>query len=79
MFGFGGRTLALAEKHRWMPSSQRRDFAVIKTLANLKPEICELSFLPISHHQSSFHEEYKKKKDESCIESESKDQWQHIQ
>ncbi|XP_069812145.1 ceramide kinase-like protein, partial [Dendropsophus ebraccatus] len=35
MFGFGGRTLALAEKHRWMPSSQRRDFAVIKTLANL--------------------------------------------
>ncbi|MGH0139710.1 UNVERIFIED_CONTAM: hypothetical protein FKN15_071861 [Acipenser sinensis] len=36
MFGFGGRTLALAEKHRWMPSSQRREFAVIKTLANLK-------------------------------------------
>ncbi|XP_077304248.1 ceramide kinase-like protein isoform X2 [Lithobates pipiens] len=78
MFGFGGRTLALAEKHRWMPSSQRRDFAVIKTLANLKPESCELSFLPISH-QSSFHGEHKKKKDENCVEPESKDQWQHIQ
>ncbi|KAG9477414.1 hypothetical protein GDO78_002681 [Eleutherodactylus coqui] len=64
MFGFGGRTLALAEKHRWMPSSQRRDFAVIRTLANLKPESCDLSFLPISNHQLSYHH---------------KDQWQHIQ
>jgi ceramide kinase-like protein len=36
MFGFGGRTLALAERHRWMPPGQRREFAVIKTLANLK-------------------------------------------
>ncbi|KAI2660849.1 Ceramide kinase-like protein [Labeo rohita] len=36
MFGFGGRTLALAERHRWMPPSQRREFALIKTLANLK-------------------------------------------
>uniref|UniRef100_A0A4W3ISI8 Ceramide kinase-like n=1 Tax=Callorhinchus milii TaxID=7868 RepID=A0A4W3ISI8_CALMI len=35
MFGFGGRTLALAEKHRWMPPNQRRDFAIIKTLTNL--------------------------------------------
>ncbi|XP_041118457.1 ceramide kinase-like protein isoform X3 [Polyodon spathula] len=49
MFGFGGRTLALAEKHRWMPSSQRREFAVIKTLANLKPEECELIFLPLKN------------------------------
>uniref|UniRef100_A0A8B9MCE2 Ceramide kinase C-terminal domain-containing protein n=1 Tax=Accipiter nisus TaxID=211598 RepID=A0A8B9MCE2_9AVES len=38
MFGFGARTLALAEKHRWMPSNQRKDFAFIKTLADLKPE-----------------------------------------
>ncbi|XP_067301208.1 ceramide kinase-like protein [Pseudorasbora parva] len=45
MFGFGGRTLALAERHRWMPPSQRREFALIKTLANLKPEDCELSFI----------------------------------
>ncbi|XP_017534582.1 ceramide kinase-like protein isoform X1 [Manis javanica] len=46
MFGFGGRTLALAEKHRWMSPNQRRDFAVIKALAKLKPEDCEISFLP---------------------------------
>ncbi|XP_051878125.1 ceramide kinase-like protein isoform X2 [Pristis pectinata] len=46
MLGFGGRTLALAEKHRWMPSKERREFAVIKTLANLKSEDYELSFLP---------------------------------
>ncbi|XP_016379127.1 ceramide kinase-like protein isoform X2 [Sinocyclocheilus rhinocerous] len=45
MFGFGGWTLALAERHRWMPPSQRREFALIKTLANLKPEDCELSFI----------------------------------
>ncbi|XP_064183396.1 ceramide kinase-like protein isoform X2 [Anguilla rostrata] len=45
MFGFGGRTLALAERHRWMPPSQRREFAMIKSLANLKPEDCEVSFL----------------------------------
>uniref|UniRef100_A0A674K2U0 Ceramide kinase like n=1 Tax=Terrapene triunguis TaxID=2587831 RepID=A0A674K2U0_9SAUR len=50
MFGFGARTLALAEKHRWMPSNQRRDFAVIKTLASLKyAEECELSFLPLKN------------------------------
>lgn len=47
MFGFGGRTLALAERHRWMPPGQRREFAVIKTLAHLKPEDCELSFLSV--------------------------------
>ncbi|KAF5910667.1 hypothetical protein HPG69_004756 [Diceros bicornis minor] len=48
MFGFGGRTLALAEKHRWMSPNQRRDFAVIKALAKLKPEDCEISFLPFN-------------------------------
>uniref|UniRef100_A0A8C3CZP9 Ceramide kinase C-terminal domain-containing protein n=1 Tax=Cairina moschata TaxID=8855 RepID=A0A8C3CZP9_CAIMO len=63
MFGFGARTLALAEKHRWMPSNQRKDFAFIKTLADLKPEECELSFLPLQIPQ------------EDC----SKDQWHKIQ
>uniref|UniRef100_A0A4W4EIZ1 DAGKc domain-containing protein n=1 Tax=Electrophorus electricus TaxID=8005 RepID=A0A4W4EIZ1_ELEEL len=48
MFGFGGRTLALAGTHRWMPPSQRRDFALLKTLASLKPEACEFSFVPSS-------------------------------
>ncbi|XP_075685652.1 ceramide kinase-like protein isoform X2 [Rhinoderma darwinii] len=79
MFGFGGRTLALAEKHRWMPSSQRRDFAVIKTLANLKPDSCDLSFLPISNQELTFHGHRKKKNQDNSFESESKDQWQHIQ
>ncbi|XP_037379557.1 ceramide kinase-like protein [Talpa occidentalis] len=51
MFGFGGRTLALAEKHRWMSPNQRRDFAVIKALAKLKPEDCEISFLPLNSSQ----------------------------
>ncbi|EHB09170.1 Ceramide kinase-like protein [Heterocephalus glaber] len=51
MFGFGGRTLALAEKYRWMSPSKRRDFAVIKTLTRLKPEDCEISFLPFNGSQ----------------------------
>uniref|UniRef100_A0A8C9L2M8 Ceramide kinase C-terminal domain-containing protein n=1 Tax=Serinus canaria TaxID=9135 RepID=A0A8C9L2M8_SERCA len=67
MFGFGARTLALAEKHRWMPSSQRKDFAFIKTLADLKPEECELSFLPLQILQEDTHEK------------DGKDQWQKIQ
>uniref|UniRef100_A0A8C8UKW8 Ceramide kinase-like n=1 Tax=Peromyscus maniculatus bairdii TaxID=230844 RepID=A0A8C8UKW8_PERMB len=46
MFGFGGRTLALAEKYRWMSPSRRRDFAVLKALAKLQPEDCKISFLP---------------------------------
>ncbi|XP_028292022.1 ceramide kinase-like protein [Gouania willdenowi] len=46
MFGFGGRSLALAEKKRWMSSSRRREYALIKTLARLRPEECQLSFLP---------------------------------
>ncbi|XP_032335763.1 ceramide kinase-like protein [Camelus ferus] len=51
MFGFGGRALALAEKHRWMPPNQRKDFAIIKALAKLKPEDCEISFLPFNSSQ----------------------------
>ncbi|XP_075937998.1 ceramide kinase-like protein [Anarhichas minor] len=46
MFGFGGRSLARAEKKRWMPSSRRREYALVKTLARLRPEDCQLSFLP---------------------------------
>ncbi|XP_071977684.1 ceramide kinase-like protein [Engystomops pustulosus] len=74
MFGFGGRSLALAEKHRWMPSSQRRDFAVIKTLASLKPDNCELSFVPISSQQLPFH--HKRKHEDNLPED--KDEWKHI-
>ncbi|XP_040057034.2 ceramide kinase-like protein [Gasterosteus aculeatus] len=46
MFGFGGRSLARAEKKRWMPSARRREYAVVKTLARLRPDDCLLSFLP---------------------------------
>uniref|UniRef100_A0A3B5MXR4 Ceramide kinase-like n=1 Tax=Xiphophorus couchianus TaxID=32473 RepID=A0A3B5MXR4_9TELE len=46
MFGFGGRSLARAEKKRWMSSSRRREYAVVKTLVRLRPEDCQLSFLP---------------------------------
>nr|XP_043909029.1 ceramide kinase-like protein [Solea senegalensis] len=48
MFGFGGQSLARAEKKRWMPSSQRREYALVKTLARLKPEYCHLSFIPVT-------------------------------
>ncbi|XP_071603303.1 ceramide kinase-like protein isoform X2 [Heliangelus exortis] len=78
MFGFGARTLALAEKHRWMPSNQRKDFAFIKTLAELKPEECELSFLPLQVPQEDSQENDRKKK-EKMRKKGSKDQWQKIQ
>ncbi|KAM4731573.1 ceramide kinase-like protein [Anableps anableps] len=53
MFGFGGRSLARAEKKRWMSSSRRREYAVVKTLARLRPEDCQLSFLPEKSSKSS--------------------------
>ncbi|XP_074857887.1 ceramide kinase-like protein [Carettochelys insculpta] len=78
MFGFGARTLALAEKHRWMPSSQRRDFAVIRTLASLRPEECELSFLPLNTLLQDSQENNRQKK-ERLKKSDSKAQWHTIQ
>ncbi|XP_048454517.1 ceramide kinase-like protein [Rhincodon typus] len=80
MFGFGGRTLALAEKHRWMPSSQRKEFAVIKTLTNLKPENCELSFL-LSENVHVVAQKGERNEDEmNAIEQRNdEDKWQTIQ
>uniref|UniRef100_A0A8D0DYP7 Ceramide kinase like n=1 Tax=Salvator merianae TaxID=96440 RepID=A0A8D0DYP7_SALMN len=78
VFGFGSRSLALAEKYHWMPSDRRKEFAVIKTLANLKPEDCELSFLPLKQHLQQGTQEYNRKKRER-FQSDSKDQWQRIQ
>ncbi|CAF90927.1 unnamed protein product, partial [Tetraodon nigroviridis] len=46
MFGFGAQSLARAEKKRWMPSPRRREYALVKTLARLRPEDCQISFLP---------------------------------
>nr|XP_012418087.1 PREDICTED: ceramide kinase-like protein isoform X3 [Odobenus rosmarus divergens] len=73
MFGFGGRTLALAEKNRWMSPNQRRDFAVMKALAKLKPEDCEIAFLPCI---SSC--DLQERKAEGSPKS-GNDQWQTIQ
>ncbi|XP_047226179.1 ceramide kinase-like protein isoform X2 [Girardinichthys multiradiatus] len=53
MFGFGGRSLARAEKKRWMSSSRRREYALVKTLARLRPEDCQLSFLSAKTSSSS--------------------------
>uniref|UniRef100_A0A3B4U7A5 Ceramide kinase-like n=1 Tax=Seriola dumerili TaxID=41447 RepID=A0A3B4U7A5_SERDU len=57
MFGFGGRSLARAEKKRWMPSSRRREYALVKTLARLRPEDCQLSFLPTKKSTTNLFEQ----------------------
>ncbi|KAL7385592.1 hypothetical protein ABVT39_024786 [Epinephelus coioides] len=57
MFGFGGRSLARAEKKRWMPSSRRREYALVKTLARLRPEDCQLSFLPAKKSNRDQHQD----------------------
>uniref|UniRef100_A0A8C6F521 Ceramide kinase like n=1 Tax=Monodon monoceros TaxID=40151 RepID=A0A8C6F521_MONMO len=74
MFGFGGRALALAEKHRWMSPNQRMDFAVIKALAKLKPEECEISFLPFNDPQ-----DLEERRAQGSLKSDCNDQWQMIQ
>lgn len=74
MFGFGGRTLALAEKYRWMSPSQRRDFAIIKTLAKLKPEDCKISFLLAGCSQNK-----QERKSQRSAESDCGGHWQTIQ
>ncbi|XP_057602263.1 ceramide kinase-like protein [Hippopotamus amphibius kiboko] len=74
MFGFGGRALALAEKHRWMSPSQRMDFALIKALAKLKPEDCEISFLPFNSSQN-----LEERRAQGSPKSDCNDQWQMIQ
>uniref|UniRef100_A0A8C8ZGS9 Ceramide kinase like n=1 Tax=Prolemur simus TaxID=1328070 RepID=A0A8C8ZGS9_PROSS len=74
MFGFGGRTLALAEKYRWMSPNHRRDFAVMKALAKLKPEDCEISFLPFNSS-----EDVQERRAHGSPKSDYNDQWQMIQ
>ncbi|XP_006864077.1 PREDICTED: ceramide kinase-like protein isoform X6 [Chrysochloris asiatica] len=74
MFGFGGQTLALAEKHRWMSPNQRRDFAVIKALAKLKPEDCEISFLPLKCSQ-----DLQERRVQGSPKSDYTGQWQKVQ
>ncbi|KAF3843306.1 hypothetical protein F7725_002155 [Dissostichus mawsoni] len=40
MFGFGEQCLARAEKKRWMSSTRRREYALVKTLARLRTVSC---------------------------------------
>ncbi|KAJ8416928.1 hypothetical protein AAFF_G00328060 [Aldrovandia affinis] len=79
MFGFGGHTLALAERHRWMPPSQRREFAVIKTLANLKPEDCELSFLPVKQGGTRETRRGESARNDRASASEEDEAWQTVE
>ncbi|XP_053352129.1 ceramide kinase-like protein isoform X2 [Clarias gariepinus] len=48
MLGFGGQALAVAERLNWIPPTQRHELALITALAQLRPEDCELSFIPSS-------------------------------
>ncbi|XP_038645186.1 ceramide kinase-like protein isoform X2 [Scyliorhinus canicula] len=80
MFGFGGTTLALAEKYRWMPSNQRKEFAVIKALTNLKPEDCELSFLPTENAHMADQKGKRNEDERNTIEQcNDEDKWQTMQ
>uniref|UniRef100_A0A8C6D154 Ceramide kinase like n=1 Tax=Moschus moschiferus TaxID=68415 RepID=A0A8C6D154_MOSMO len=74
MFGFGGRALAVAEDHRWMSPNQRMDFAIMKALAKLKPEECEISFLPFNSSQ-----DLEERRAQGYPKSDCNDQWQMIQ
>ncbi|KAK1902458.1 Ceramide kinase-like protein [Dissostichus eleginoides] len=67
MFGFGGQCLARAEKKRWMSSTRRREYALVKTLARLRPEDCQLSFLPAK--KSNRH------KDSGSVDAEVEESW----
>ncbi|KAM9486150.1 ceramide kinase-like protein [Clarias gariepinus] len=60
MLGFGGQALAVAERLNWIPPTQRHELALISALAQLRPEDCELSFIPSStgdHAQSEVQED----------------------
>ncbi|XP_061696899.1 ceramide kinase-like protein isoform X2 [Syngnathoides biaculeatus] len=67
MFGFGGRSLARAEKKRWMPSSRRRKYALVKTLARLRPEDCQLSFR--TSHKTDLDQDDEQDGDSEGVES----------
>ncbi|TWW81138.1 ceramide kinase-like protein isoform X1 [Takifugu flavidus] len=64
MFGFGAQSLARAEKKRWMPSSQRREYALVKTLARLRPEDCQISFLPSNRTNRNLSEQQDQQQDQ---------------
>ncbi|XP_040004788.1 ceramide kinase-like protein [Xiphias gladius] len=76
MFGFGGQSLARAEKKRWMSSSRRREYALVKTLARLRPEDCQLSFLPAKKSTRNLFEHRDEDQDvDHDPESEGEESW----
>ncbi|XP_023192867.1 ceramide kinase-like protein isoform X6 [Xiphophorus maculatus] len=75
MFGFGGRSLARAEKKRWMSSSRRREYAVVKTLVRLRPEDCQLSFLPAKSSGSSLFGQQDQGEDEELDTKSAEESW----
>ncbi|KAL2081294.1 hypothetical protein ACEWY4_023147 [Coilia grayii] len=79
MFGFGGHVLAFAERNRWMPPSQRREFALIKMLAHLKPEDCELSFLPLKPTSDGTQEQRKMGSRKDVRDTDDGGSWQTTQ
>ncbi|XP_047670728.1 ceramide kinase-like protein isoform X3 [Tachysurus fulvidraco] len=52
MVGFGGQALTVAERLNWIPPTQRHELALVTALAQLRPEDCELSFIPSSSGES---------------------------
>ncbi|XP_077392702.1 ceramide kinase-like protein isoform X2 [Festucalex cinctus] len=68
MFGFGGRSLARAEKKRWMPSARRHEYALIKSLARLRPEDCQMSFLKSHTNQQD-------QRDDQDVDSDGAESW----
>ncbi|KAM4608343.1 ceramide kinase-like protein [Polymixia lowei] len=77
MFGFGGRSLALAERRRWIPPSHRHQVAMVKSLARLRPEECELSFLPAKKtHTNLFRQGWVQQDLETDPQSEGEESWQ---
>ncbi|XP_029980917.1 ceramide kinase-like protein isoform X4 [Sphaeramia orbicularis] len=75
MFGFGGRSLARAEKKRWMSSSRRREYALVKTLARLRPEDCQLSYLPAKKSNRNPFENRKEDDDTDSDDAEGEESW----
>ncbi|XP_026232322.1 ceramide kinase-like protein isoform X2 [Anabas testudineus] len=74
MFGFGAQSLVQAEKKRWMPSSRRREYALVKTLARLRPEDCQLSFLPAKKSTRERSEHRDQNQDQDSV-SEAEESW----
>ncbi|KAF7709190.1 ceramide kinase-like protein isoform X1 [Silurus meridionalis] len=48
MVGFGSQVQAVAERLNWIPPMRRHELALLSALTQLRPEDCEVSFVPSS-------------------------------